>query len=171
MIPPLIEISNWTRLAGNYPSRHRPEGGRGSTMCRSHGVGLPVSVSCWKAGSARLAGCLGCTLACSASTTSGPSTGRRMMTQRLAPRSDRPLSLQLADVLRAEIQEGTRGPGSQLPTESELQHEYGVSRTTIRAALSTLAAEGLVVTRKGFGSYVRDRQPLRRGSPPAHPPS
>ena len=84
------------------------------------------------------------------------------MTQRLDPRSDRPLSLQLADVLRAEIQEGIRRPGSQLPTESEFQRDYGVSRTTIRAALSTLVAEGLVVTRKGFGSYVRDRPPLRR---------
>jgi GntR family transcriptional regulator len=39
-----------------------------------------------------------------------------------------------------------------------------VSRTTIRAALATLAGEGLVVTRKGFGSYVRDRRPLRRVS-------
>ena len=85
-----------------------------------------------------------------------------MMTQRLDPRSDRPLALQLADALRAEIQEGLRRPGSQLPTESEFQHDYGVSRTTIRAALATLAAEGLVVTRKGFGSYVRDRPPLRR---------
>ena len=115
-------------------------------------------------GLARLAGSLGCTLACSASTTGGPSTGRRMMTQRLDPRSDRPLSLQLADVLRAEIQEGIRRPGSQLPTESAFQRDYGVSRTTIRAALATLAAEGLVVTRKGFGSYVRDRPPLRRVS-------
>ncbi len=86
------------------------------------------------------------------------------MTQRLDPRSDRPLSLQLADVLRAEIQEGQRRPGSQLPTESEFQTEYGVSRTTIRSALATLAAEGLVVTRKGYGSYVRDRQPLQRVS-------
>src|SRR6185437_9051677 len=126
MIPPLMEISNWTRLAGNYPSRHRPDGGRVSTMCRSHGVGLPVSASCWKAGSARLAGSLGCTLACSASTTSGPSTGRRMMTQRLDPRSDRPLSLQLADVLRAEIQEGVFFLSDPPPTESEFQHEYGV---------------------------------------------
>ena len=86
------------------------------------------------------------------------------MTQRLDPRSDRPLALQLADLLRAEIQEGRRRPGSQLPTESEFQHDYGVSRTTIRAALATLAGEGLVVTRKGFGSYVRDRRPLRRVS-------
>jgi GntR family transcriptional regulator len=86
------------------------------------------------------------------------------MTQRLDPRSDRPLALQLADALRAEIQEGRRRPGSQLPTESEFQAEYGVSRTTIRAALATLASEGLVLTRKGFGSYVRDRPPLRRVS-------
>ena len=75
------------------------------------------------------------------------------MTRRLDPRSDRPLALQ---------QEGVRRPGSQLPTEAEFQLEYAVSRTTIRSALSVLAAEGLVVTRKGFGSYVRDRPPLRR---------
>lgn len=87
-----------------------------------------------------------------------------MMMQRLDPRSDRPLALQLADVLRAEIQEGLRRPGSQLPSESEFQRDYGVSRTTIRSALATLAGEGLVVTRKGFGSYVRARPSLRRVS-------
>jgi GntR family transcriptional regulator len=86
------------------------------------------------------------------------------MPERLDPRSDRPLALQLADLLRAEIQEGRRRPGSQLPTESEFQRAYGVSRTTIRSALATLAGEGLVLTRKGFGSYVRDRLPLRRVS-------
>jgi GntR family transcriptional regulator len=85
-----------------------------------------------------------------------------MMSQRLDPRSDRPLALQLADLLRAEIQQGHRRPGSQLPTEAGFQAEYGVSRTTVRAALATLAGEGLVLTRKGFGSYVRDRPPLRR---------
>jgi len=84
------------------------------------------------------------------------------MMMRLDPRSDRPLALQLADLLRAEIREGRRRPGSQLPTESEFQAEYGVSRTTIRTALATLAGEGLVLTRKGFGSYVRDLPPLRR---------
>lgn len=86
------------------------------------------------------------------------------MMERLDPRSDRPLSLQLADLLRAEIQEGRRSPGSQLPTESEFHDAYGVSRTTARAALATLAGEGLVLTRKGFGSYVRSTPPLRRVS-------
>ncbi|HZD67820.1 MAG TPA: GntR family transcriptional regulator, partial [Actinomycetes bacterium] len=70
----------------------------------------------------------------------------------LDPTADRPLSSQLADVLRSEIHDGTRPPGSQLPTESEFHEIYGVSRTTARAALQQLVNEGLVVTRKGYGS-------------------
>jgi len=43
-------------------------------------------------------------------------------TMALDPTAARPLSSQLADVLRSEIHDGTRPPGSQLPTESEF-HE------------------------------------------------
>ncbi len=75
---------------------------------------------------------------------------------------DRPLSSQLADVLRSEIHDGTRPPSSQLPTESKFHEIYGVSRTTVRAALQQLVNEGLVVTRKGYGSYVREQPPIRR---------
>ncbi|HYS38249.1 MAG TPA: GntR family transcriptional regulator, partial [Pseudonocardiaceae bacterium] len=81
---------------------------------------------------------------------------------KLDPTDDRPLSLQLADSLRHEIASGIRKAGSQLPTESEFQAEYEVSRTTARAALRQLTSEGLIVTRKGYGSYVRNRPPLRR---------
>jgi GntR family transcriptional regulator len=82
----------------------------------------------------------------------------------LDPTADRPLSLQLADLLRREIREGSRPPGSQLPTEADFLERYGVSRTTVRAALQQLVNEGLIVTRKGYGSYVRKRPPIRRVS-------
>jgi GntR family transcriptional regulator len=78
------------------------------------------------------------------------------------PTLDRPVYLQLADELRAEIRSGKRPPGSQLPTESEFYQQYEVSRTTVKAALRQLVNEGLVVTRKGYGSYVRERPPVRR---------
>jgi GntR family transcriptional regulator len=78
------------------------------------------------------------------------------------PSSDRPLFRQLADELRSEIRNGKRARGGKLPTESEFQAEYGVSRTTVRGALRLLETEGLVVTRKGYGSYVRERPPIRR---------
>jgi GntR family transcriptional regulator len=80
----------------------------------------------------------------------------------LDPSSDRPLFQQLADQIRSEIRSGKRVGGSQLPTESEFQEQYGVSRTTVRSALRLLETEGLLVTRKGYGSYVRERPPLRR---------
>jgi len=80
----------------------------------------------------------------------------------LDPTADRPLSFQLADVLRREIRDGTRPPGSQLPTEAEFHERYEVSRTTVRAALQQLVNEGLVVTRKGYGSYVREHPSIRR---------
>lgn len=80
----------------------------------------------------------------------------------LDPTADRPLSAQLADLLRDEIRAGKRRPGSKLPSESEFHQEHGLSRTTVRATLNILIGEGLVVTRKGFGSFVRDRKPVRR---------
>jgi GntR family transcriptional regulator len=88
----------------------------------------------------------------------------RMMTQRLDHRSERPLASQLADLLRAEIQDGRRSPGSQLPAESEFQRTYGVSGDTVQAALATLVDEGLVLTREGAGPIVRPRPRLQRVS-------
>lgn len=82
----------------------------------------------------------------------------------LDPTSDRPLSAQLADLLREEILDGTRRPGSKLPSESGFQEDYGLSRTPIREALRILQAEGLVISRKAHGSYVREEKPIRRVS-------
>lgn len=86
------------------------------------------------------------------------------MTQLLDPLSDRPLALQLADLLRTEIQEGHRRPGSQLPDESEFLHAYGAGPATVEGALATLASEGLVQTYEGAGWHVMDKPPLRRVS-------
>lgn len=59
---------------------------------------------------------------------------------------------QLADVIVA----GEVPPGGQLPSERDLAERLGVSRPTVRAALARLAASGLVETRQGGGSTVRD---------------
>lgn len=45
-------------------------------------------------------------------------------------------------------------PGDQLPTEDALIDEYGVSRITVRRAIQNLASRGLIVTRRGVGSFV-----------------
>ena len=46
-------------------------------------------------------------------------------------------------------------PGEKLPSETELASLYGVNRLTVRTALQRLNAIGLVETRVGDGTYVR----------------
>lgn len=57
--------------------------------------------------------------------------------------------------LRRDIEAGMR-PHEALPSERELMAHYGVSRMTVREALSRLVDEGLVYRRRGSGSFVAD---------------
>jgi GntR family transcriptional regulator len=66
-----------------------------------------------------------------------------------------PLYLQLAAILREQVQSGELPPRSALPSESYLQQEQGVSRGTVRMAVGVLRDEGLVVTIAGRGTFVR----------------
>ncbi len=60
-----------------------------------------------------------------------------------------------------KIRNGLLRDGDKLPTESELVHDYDVSRTVVREALSKLQAAGLVETRHGIGTFVL---PAREGA-------
>lgn len=62
----------------------------------------------------------------------------------------------VAEQLTDVIVTGEVPPGDQLPSERDLAERLGVSRPTVRAALTRLAAIGLVETRQGGGSTVRD---------------
>ncbi|HXF68329.1 MAG TPA: extracellular solute-binding protein [Thermoflexus sp.] len=71
-----------------------------------------------------------------------------------------PIHEQLKEILRTEILEGRLRPGDRLPTEAELCARYRVSRAPVRQALEDLAREGLIVRRRGRGTFValrRDR--------------
>ncbi|MFB6395911.1 GntR family transcriptional regulator [Polymorphospora lycopeni] len=63
--------------------------------------------------------------------------------------------------LRAKIESGELAPGQVIPSESDLMAQYGVGRNTVRAAVSELAAVGLVAGRQGKGRYVRQPDVLR----------
>lgn len=62
---------------------------------------------------------------------------------------------QIADNLREQISAGALRPGDQLPTEPQLATTYGASRSTIRLAIGMLTTNGLVETRQGMGTFVR----------------
>ncbi len=57
--------------------------------------------------------------------------------------------------LMEAIVNGTYPPGTRLPGENELKEQYGVSRNTVRLAISRLNTLGILETRRGDGTYVR----------------
>jgi GntR family transcriptional regulator len=70
------------------------------------------------------------------------------------PDSATPVYVQVADILRYRIEAGQLLPDRPVPSETQLQQEFGVARGTARKAIALLRDQGLVVTVKGRGSYV-----------------
>ena len=70
------------------------------------------------------------------------------------PQRQTPLTDQVTEILLERISSGSYPPESRLPSEHELVEELGVSRATVRAALSALAAGGMVKRRQGVGTFV-----------------
>ena len=60
----------------------------------------------------------------------------------------------VAEQIEIAIHLGRFPVGSRLPSEAKLAAEMGVSRPSIREALSALRAAGLIESRRGSGSYV-----------------
>ncbi|MEV7664090.1 GntR family transcriptional regulator [Paenarthrobacter sp. NPDC089316] len=73
-----------------------------------------------------------------------------------------PLHAQIRDILHRQIVDMALSPGSSLPTEEELQRQFGVSRSVVRQALSGLSDLGLIRRQRGRGSVVAATPVLRR---------
>ncbi|HEU4657489.1 MAG TPA: FCD domain-containing protein [Capillimicrobium sp.] len=67
-----------------------------------------------------------------------------------------PRSAQVREQLEQAIARGDYAPGDRLPSERELSEMFGVSRVSIREALRSLEAVGLVEVRHGAGTIVLD---------------
>jgi DNA-binding FadR family transcriptional regulator len=77
-------------------------------------------------------------------------------------RRSRNLTQNVVAALSERIRRGEYHAGEKLPTESALMGSFGVSRTVIREAMSQLQAAGLVETRHGIGTFLREPQDERQ---------
>jgi GntR family transcriptional repressor for pyruvate dehydrogenase complex len=66
---------------------------------------------------------------------------------------------QVFDQLKEQVIKGTWTPGGKLPSENELAGRLGVSRVSIREGLQKLVTLGLLETRHGEGTYVKEISP------------
>jgi GntR family transcriptional repressor for pyruvate dehydrogenase complex len=69
---------------------------------------------------------------------------------------------QTVERLGTAIRLGLLAPGSRLPSERSLASQLGISRSTLREALTTLVQSGLLVSTRGRrgGTFVAERPPL-----------
>jgi len=65
-----------------------------------------------------------------------------------------PVYLQLAAILRGQIERGELAPRRPLPSINRLAQQYEVARGTVEKAIQVLRDEGLVRTVIGRGVYV-----------------
>jgi DNA-binding FadR family transcriptional regulator len=72
------------------------------------------------------------------------------------PGSEGTLADRVTGLLAADIRARVYPVNTRLPTELAMTEQYGVSRTVVREAISRLKSEGLVETRQGSGTVVRD---------------
>lgn len=78
------------------------------------------------------------------------------LTVTLDPASEQPLFLQLAGVIADDVRRGLLKPGDALPGSRALAARLGVHRNTVIAGYGELAAEGVVITRAGGGTFVAE---------------
>ena len=67
-----------------------------------------------------------------------------------------PFYVQVKEALRERIERGEWKPGDQLPSEPEFCRMFDVSRIVIRQALKEMSYEGLVVRKRGKGTFVAE---------------
>ena len=77
-------------------------------------------------------------------------------------RENKPLYLQLQQLIREAVKSGVLKYGDAIPAEREIASAMKVSRVTVRRAIDDLVDEGLLTQRQGAGTFVSDRveQPL-----------
>ena len=77
----------------------------------------------------------------------------------LNPQSPIPLYRQLAETLARGIREGEFPPEGRIPSEHDLAAMFGIGRPTVRQATDYLIRKGLLVRRRGSGTFVREAPP------------
>ncbi len=70
------------------------------------------------------------------------------------PRELDPPYMRVAAWLRGEIQARRLLPGEQVPSATALAKQFNVSRNTAARSIALLREEGLVVTQRGWGTFV-----------------
>lgn len=74
-----------------------------------------------------------------------------------------PLYYQIKEEIRSWVTNKKMLPAQMLPSENELAKHFKVSRLTVREAVSHLVQEGLLIRRRGHGTFVTEDEKIIEG--------
>ena len=86
-----------------------------------------------------------------------------MTNTKLTHQKGKPLHAQAEEILRQMIQEKNYSAGKLLPKEVELSKSLGIARNTLRQAIDRLVFEGVLIRKKGYGTYVAPKSVVGNG--------
>ncbi|WP_108671609.1 phosphonate metabolism transcriptional regulator PhnF [Peribacillus acanthi] len=69
-----------------------------------------------------------------------------------------PIYFQLEEWMKQQIEDGKWKAGRAIPSERELSEQFKVSRMTVRQALANLVQEGILLKKKGLGTFVKEQK-------------
>ena len=76
----------------------------------------------------------------------------------MQPQQKRALPTEIVGQIRKMIEEGGLRPGDRLPAERKLAELFQVSRSSVREGIKLLTESGLLESRQGAGTFVRERK-------------
>ncbi|MGL5824049.1 MAG: winged helix-turn-helix domain-containing protein, partial [Nocardioides sp.] len=71
---------------------------------------------------------------------------------------------QIAEAIRERVRSGDLKPGDRVTVETSLAKQHRASVPTVRQAMATLRAEGIIESRQGIGTFVRTETRFQRRS-------
>lgn len=77
----------------------------------------------------------------------------------MVEKTGRPAYLQIVDELSEAIRAGSLAPGTALPSIAQLGEQFDVSASVVKAAISVLRTQGLVIGQQGKGVFVSAQTP------------
>lgn len=78
------------------------------------------------------------------------------MPEKIYPLKKVNMSDRIIEIVKDKMLSGEWGPGTRIPSETDLAQMFGVSRLTCRNAIQRLAALGVLEVRVGDGTYVKE---------------
>lgn len=75
--------------------------------------------------------------------------------------SNRPIYLQIKEIIEQDILNGRLKPEDQIPSNSQLVKHYNINPVTVLKGINLLVDEGLIYKKRGLGMYVSSDAPKK----------